>query len=279
MGSRGQPRAKGYVSSEVIQAAMEQVDGSAIVRSVVAGVDPFKPLRDSVKNADPIKPLRDSVKNADPMKSLRDSVAQLGTGNLYREMVGSFDTKSVSRRAVTGPVSSNLVQQVMASVDVNSAYRKIAASISSDAAVRRAMLDIDITRVYKEAVMGIDPERLSGLTLEGMTEAVDHAAHIQGAIEQFSEIVCDLITVPATDDARAKMRAQFESVNVDTSALTDADKVGIATYLAVLAFSIFVWFYLTYPEASDVILDLMTPASWAIYVGSFVYERLNREDV
>lgn len=49
----------------------------------------------------------------------------------------------------------------------------------------------------------------------------------------------------------------------------------IAIYCAVLAFSLCAAFYLQHPEAANLILDAVTPATWSFMIGTLIYAQLS----
>lgn len=71
-------------------------------------------------------------------------------------------------------------------------------------------------------------------------------------------------------DTFARNVADFEQ-----TAMSDATRYAIAVYCAVLAFSLCAAFYLEHPEAADLVLDPVTPATWSFMIGTFIYAHLS----
>ena len=131
--------------------------------------------------------------------------------------------------------------------------------------MRDMMANLDVSSSYREMLKSLDA------TLGAEPEPA--------LAQQYVDALADLEEPPGTVTGLEEAVARPEEVAPPTGQISDATRYAVAVYRGPLGVrTLCAAFYPHHPEASALILDASTPATWAWAIGSAVFHRLGDGD-
>jgi len=194
-------------------------------------------------------------------------------------MLGTVDTSAIAK-SMLGAFDSSAVSKVM--------LRNLAPAVSSFAAAG-PMLGTMGTSPIAESMLGAAGSFAAIRSMLGTMDTSAIAESMLGAAGSFAAIRSMLGTVDM-DSLFTSIIAELDKIPNDTADVSEASldidndternllskeaRVAVAAYMAVLFFSVCAYLYLAYPTVAKLVIDAGGPATWAIAIAGFIYERL-----
>ena len=148
----------------------------------------------------------------------------------------------------------------MAAIDIPKSALASMAAIDFSKSALASMADIDFSRGLGERASRNESNRR---TSSEVTKA-------------FNELVADLDFTKAPIEALAEVEAAAGEIPETADTLTEADRIAIATFAGVFAFSWLTYLYVVYPAAAELVIAEGTFAQLATWLFVLVHKRLGR---
>jgi hypothetical protein len=204
--------------------------------------------------------------NLDVSKSYREILAAAQASPAVQDNLGALAKMDVSksyRDMLAAIETSPAMETWLANLDVSKSYRDMLAAIETSPAMETWLANLDVSKSYRDLLT----------EFIGSTTAQDVLARTDTA-QLFAQIVAGIEAEPGTDAAVDEVTRRVSDAAVEATPLSDEARLAIAIYVALLAFTLCAWFYVVHTEAAKLILDASAPATWCLFIGKLIYQKL-----
>jgi hypothetical protein len=199
-------------------------------------------------------------------KTYRDLLATIMASPATQTWLANLDVSKSYREILAAAQASPAVQDnlgALAKMDVSKSYRDMLAAIETSPAMETWLANLDVSKSYRDLLT----------EFIGSTTAQDVLARTDTA-QLFAQIVAGIEAEPGTDAAVDEVTRRVSDAAVEATPLSDEARLAIAIYVALLAFTLCAWFYVVHTEAAKLILDASAPATWCLFIGKLIYQKL-----